>query len=210
MYNFRYHKENDLEKVKEFIAQNPFAFLTGCDADHKPIVTQVPTFLEVRNGKKILCGHIMKHTDHHKAFSQNPKVLAVFTGKHAYVSGSWYSNPNTASTWNYMSVHVKGVIRFLEGDDLIGIMRKTTLHFEGNNADSPTVFDNLPDDFKQRALPMIAGFEIIVEEIDTVFKLSQDRDAESYENIISKLKTQNEDGRVIAEEMEKRKKDLYG
>jgi transcriptional regulator len=40
--------------------------------------------------------------------------------------------------------------------------------------------------------------------MDTVFKLSQDRDAESYRNIITKLKEQGEAGQVIAAEMEKR------
>ena len=56
---------------------------------------------------------------------------------------------------------------------------------------------------------LIAGFVIEIKEIDTVFKLSQDRDAESYQNIIRKLKEQNEDGRVIAAEMEKRAKELF-
>jgi len=45
--------------------------------------------------------------------------------------------------------------------------------------------------------------------MDTVFKLSQDRDAESYQNIIEKLKDQSEDGKVIAAEMEKRTKEVF-
>ncbi|MDP2724351.1 MAG: hypothetical protein Q8O72_16490 [Bacteroidales bacterium] len=55
----------------------------------------------------------------------------------------------------------------------------------------------------------IVAFEIEVKEIDTVFKLSQDRDAESYQNIIKMLKTQDEDARVIAGEMEKRAKVFF-
>ena len=95
---------------REFIDEFPFAFLTGVDADNMPVVTQVPLFLKEREGKLFLRGHIMKNTDHHKAFVQNTNVLAVFTGKHCYVSGTWYSNPHTPSTWNYMSVHAKGQI----------------------------------------------------------------------------------------------------
>ena len=55
----------------------------------------------------------------------------------------------------------------------------------------------------------IVAFEIEVIEMDTVFKLSQDRDVKSYHNIIEKLKEQGEDGRVIADEMEKRTKELF-
>jgi transcriptional regulator len=45
--------------------------------------------------------------------------------------------------------------------------------------------------------------------MDNVFKLSQDRDAESYHNIICKLEGQGEDGQVIAAEMERRRRKLF-
>lgn len=209
MYNLPYHKEQNEQVIKEFLEQYPFAFLTGCDPENRPVATQLPVFVEEIDGRKVLYGHIMKNTDHHKAFLHNENVLAVFTGKHTYVSGTWYSNPYTASTWNYMSVHVKGTIRFLDDSALEGVLRKTSLHFEGQNKQSTTVFDNLPLAFKQKVMHAIVAFEIEVKEIDTVFKLSQDRDAESYQNIIKKLKEQDEDGRVIAAEMEKRAKELF-
>ena len=209
MYNLPYHKEKNEHIIKEFVEKYPFAFLTGCNSENQPVATQVPLFIEDKGEKKILRGHIMKKTDHHKAFMHNEKVLAVFTGKHSYVSGTWYSNPHTASTWNYMSVHVKGKIKFLDDDALEDVLRMTSLHFEGQNEESPTVYDNLPLEFKRRVMGAIVAFEIEVKEIDTVFKLSQDRDAKSYQNIIEKLKAQDEDGRVIAAEMEKRAKELF-
>ena len=86
----------------------------------------------------------------------------------------------------------------------------TSLHFENQNRESPTVFEKLPKEFKQRVMNAIVAFELEVKEIDTVFKLSQDRDEESYRNIIKKLKQQDEGGRVIAAEMEKRGNQLFG
>lgn len=209
MYDLLYHKEQNEQTIKAFIDQYPFAFLTGSDAENKPIATQVPVFIEHKNGKQVLRGHIMKGTDHHKAFLHNEYVLAVFTGRHTYVSGTWYSNPHTPSTWNYMSVHVKGVMRFVDDHELEGILRSQSLHFEGQNEQSATAFDNLPTAFTQKAVKMIAGFEMEITGMDTVFKLSQDRDEESYHNIIAKLKEQDEAGRVIAAEMEKRATDLF-
>jgi transcriptional regulator len=151
----------------------------------------------------------MKGNDHHKAFLNNENVLAVFTGKHTYISGTWYSNPNTPSTWNYMSVHIKGKITFVSDKELEDILRSVSLHFERRYQQSTTVYDNLPLDYRQKALRLIAGFEIEINEVDTVFKLSQERDEESYQNIILKLKEQDENSRVIAKEMEKRKKELF-
>ena len=209
MYDLPYHKARNEQDIKEFIGKNPFAFLTGCDADNKPIATQIPVFIEEKDGKRIIRGHIMKNTDHHKAFMHNENVLAVFTGRHTYVSGTWYSNPHTPSTWNYMSVHAKGIIRFLDDDALIDVLRMTTLHFENQNKQSETIYDNLPAELTEKLIKAIVAFEIEVKEIDTVFKLSQDRDAESYDNIIKQLNKQDEDGKVIAAEMEKRVKDVF-
>jgi len=209
MYNLPYYKEKDPQVIKEFIDHHPFAFLTGCDIENKPAATQVPVFIEEHNGKRVLRGHIMKNTDHHKAFMHNNNVLAVFTGHHTYVSGTWYSDPYIASTWNYMSVHVKGIIRFLDDSELEAVLRKTSLHFENYNEQSTTIFDNLPSEFKQKVMHAITAFEIEITEMDNVFKLSQDRDAKSYQNIIDNLKPQGEDGRVIASEMEKRSDQVF-
>ncbi|MFI5218978.1 MAG: FMN-binding negative transcriptional regulator [Bacteroidia bacterium] len=209
MYDLPYHKEKNEQVIKEFIDQHPFAFLAGCDSENKPVATQVPVFIEEHDDRKILKGHIMKNTDHHKAFLHNNNVLVVFTGNHTYVSGTWYSNPHTPSTWNYMSVHAKGIIRFLDDTALVDVLRMTTLHFENHNQQSTTIFDNLPSEYTQKLMKAIVAFEIEIKEIDTVFKLSQDRDAKSYDNIIKKLKEQGEDGQVIAAEMEKRTKEVF-
>jgi len=209
MYDLPYHKEQNEQVLKEFIAKYPFAFLSGCDAENKPVATQVPVFIEEKDGRKILRGHIMKNTDHHKAFEYNKNVLVVFTGHHTYVSGTWYSNPHTPSTWNYMSVHAKGIIRFLDDDALIDALRMTSLHFENYNPQSATIYDNLPPEYTQRMMKAIVAFEIEVKEMDTVFKLSQDRDAKSYENIKARLREQGEAGKVIAEEMEKRTREVF-
>jgi len=210
MYNLPYFKENDQHVVLDFIHQHPFAFIAGCDENNKPVATQIPVFIEERDGKLFLSGHIMKQTDHHKAFEKNPHVLCVFTGHHSYVSASWYSNPHQASTWNYMSVHVNGQLRFLDEQALIEVLKKTSLHFENYNSESPTTFDNLPAEYTSRLMKAIVAFEVEVEAIDNVFKLSQNRDKESYQHIIEKLETQDADGKIIAAEMRKREERLFG
>jgi transcriptional regulator len=209
MYDLPHHKEKNEQVIKEFIGKYPFAFLSGCDAENKPVATQVPVFIEEKDGRKILRGHIMKNTDHHKAFVHNENVLVVFTGHNIYVSGTWYTNPYTPSTWNYMSVHAKGIIRFLNDDALVDVLRMITLHFENNNQQSTTIYDNLPSEYTQKLMQAIVAFEIEVKEIDTVFKLSQDRDAKSYEHIKERLKEQGEAGQVIAAEMEKRTREVF-
>jgi len=209
MYNLPYFKEKDQQVVLDFIHQHPFAFIAGCSEEGKPVATQIPVFIEERNGKLYMTGHMMRSTDHHKAFLYNPSVLVVFTGNHSYVSATWYSNPHQASTWNYMSVHVKGVMSFLDEERLEDVLRKTTLHFENGNTQSTTGFDNLTEEYKRPLMKAIIAFEIEVSEMNHVFKLSQDRDAKSYEMIKEKLAQQDGDAKGVADEMEKRTKELF-
>jgi transcriptional regulator len=208
MYNLPYFKEKDQAVVLQFMRTHPFVFLTGCDAQSKPVATQVPVFIDERDGKLYLSGHMMKKTDHHLAFVQNPNALAVFTGPHTYVSASLYSDPQQASTWNYMSVHARGIITFSGEQELLNILKRTTSHFE-NNPDSPSLFEKLPSEYIEKLIHAIIAFEMEVTWIDNVFKLSQNRDEESYHSIINKLQQSDDDSRQIAAEMEKRTSQLF-
>ena len=208
MYNLPYFKEQDQAIVLEFMRSHPFAFLTGCDAHLRPVATQIPMFIDEKDGKLYLSGHMMKKTDHHLAFMQNPNALAVFSGPHTYVSASLYSNPLQGSTWNYMSVHAKGILRFAEGEAVKNILKRTTSHFE-NNPESPSLFEKLPSEYVEKMITAIVAFEIEVTSIDNVFKLSQNRDEESFHSIIKKLQQSDQDSRQIAAEMEKRTSQLF-
>jgi transcriptional regulator len=209
MYNTPYFKEKNKLEVLSFMRLHPFVMLIGCDEENKPVVTQVPVFIDVRDEKIFLSGHIMKESDHFKAFLKNQEVMAVFTGPHTYVSATWYDDPYMGSTWNYMTVQAKGKIRFGDEEELVAVMKRLTLHYENNNNESTTVFDNLPSAYKEKMMKAIVAFEVEVDKIDNVFKLSQNRNEKSYQNIIEKLQAQGGDGKLIAEEMKKRKSQLF-
>lgn len=207
MYNIPYFKETDREGMLRFMRQHPFALLTGC-ADNRPVATQVPLLVTEREGRLYLQGHFMRQTDHHKAFGANPQALCVFTGAHTYVSASWYNQPQTASTWNYMTLHARGRLQFLDEAGLLQVLSQTTALFE-NNPRSPAAFEKLPADYINRLKGAIVAFEVAVEELDHIVKLSQNRDRESYENIIRHLSAGTPDARVIAREMQDRLPKLF-
>ncbi len=207
MYNFSYFKEKDQAIVREFIRQHPFATLIGVGGA-APVATQVPILSEERAGGLFLRGHMMRRSDHQRAFAENSEALCIFSGAHSYVSARWYSDPRTASTWNYMSVHARGTVRFLGEPELLALLEETTTRFE-NDENSPALFRHLPPSYIDSLKHAIIAFELEVRELENVFKLSQNRDASSYDNIISQLHAQGGDARVIAEEMAKRREQLF-
>jgi transcriptional regulator len=209
MYNFSYFKEKDIAVVKEFMKANSFAMITGCDANNQPVATQVPLLLEERGDKLFLLGHVQRKTDHQLAFEQNPHVLAIFTGPHTYVSASWYSNKQIASTWNYISVHAKGMLNFLDDAALLNILQRTTALYE-NDEHSPALVEKMPAEYVSKMMKAIVAFEMEVTHLDNVFKLSQNRDKKSYDAITGKLQAQGGQAADIAKEMQQRGEELFG
>lgn len=202
MYKFRHYTEEDNEKVISFMKENSFAIITG-PGNSYPVATQIPLDIKASDGKILLSGHLMKNTDHHKAFIQNENVLVIFNGPHCYVSASWYVNPLSGSTWNYMTVHAKGKIKFGHEADARHAVKSITNKYE--KPGSAAAFNELPEEYIDRMVKAIAAFSIEVENLDHVFKLSQTNDQETRENIINQLRkhgSYNEN--AIAAEMEKR------
>jgi len=202
MYKFSYYTEQDKEKVIAFMKANPFAIITGAGETY-PVATQVPLEIKIEDDKILLQGHIMRKTDHHLAFEKNNNVLVLFTGPHCFVSASWYTDPAVGSTWNYMTVHAKGKMRFMDETGTYNAVKMVSDKFEGTN--SAGAFDKLPQEYIDHMMKAIVGFTIEVELLDNVFKLSQNRDEASKKNIIEQLRKRGDDNSVlIAEEMENR------
>src|SRR5207344_1968247 len=138
MYDIPYFKADHPEDVLAFMKAHPFVLVCGVDGKGNPVATQIPLLIEQRGDQLFLQVHLMKKQDHTNAFFQNPNVLVVFYGAHTYVSASWYENKKTASTWNYQTVHARGVLKFLDSDGLHNILTRLTASFEQNN-DSPSL-----------------------------------------------------------------------
>lgn len=208
MYHIPYFKASDEKEVIAFMQQHPFIILCGCDAAGKPVATHIPALIEQREDKLFLLAHVMRKQDHTKAFEQNPNVLAIFYGAHTYISASWYTNPQTASTWNYQAVHAKGILRFLDNDGLHNLLTRLTEKFE-NNPHSPSLVQKMDDAYVANQMKAIIAFEIEVTEIQHVFKLSQNRDEKSYETIVERLSAQDAESKAVAEIMQQRKQTVF-
>jgi len=203
MYKLSYFTENDNEAVIAFMKHHSFAVITAIGEQY-PVATQVPLFINVNEeGKIILSGHIMRKTDHHKAFEKNEHVLVLFTGPHTYISASWYTNPQSASTWNYMTVQAKGKIILLNEAATYQAIKNITDHYEGK--ETAAAFNKMDDEYIAAMLKAIVAFSIEVETLENVFKLSQNKDEQNKKQIINALQQrQDENSKMIAEEMMKR------
>lgn len=202
MYIPSHFKQNDLRAIEQLIREFSFATLISIK-DHLPWATHTPLELVVRGEEWYLQGHIARANPQWRNFETEPEVLAVFMGPHSYISPSWYQHPNVP-TWNYMAAHLYGKVKLMEATASEQMLRQLMLRYEQAHAEKPQQFDEIPPEMLAVDLRGVVVFEIDVERIETAFKLSQNRDAESYAGVIEHLKKLKAyDAERIAEEMEK-------
>ena len=201
MYKTAYYNEVTHEQMIAFAKENYVAVVTG-RGETFPVATHLPLEVVEEEGKVFLKGHLMRKTDHHLAFEKNENVLVIFSSPSALISAEWSADPMSGRTINYMTVHAKGKIKFTdEAGTRAAVKQITDKHIGTNNAAS---FENLTEEYVSAMVKAIAGFSIEVENMEAVFKLSQNRTVQDRQVIISKLKERNEPGdRFIANQMEK-------
>lgn len=178
-------QETDQEKLFDFVQQNSFGMLVS-DCEGEPFVSHLPFLLE--NGSSPngwLVGHMARANPQWRA-ADGKRVLAIFSGPHAYISPSWYEAENVVPTWNYVAVHVYGTFHAIqEPDALIQIVRKTTEFYEGAMA-QPWGFDG-DSTFVRKMVHGIVGFRIEITRWEGKWKLSQNHPEERQEKVARAL-----------------------
>ena len=188
MYVPKLYREEDRERILEFLKQNNFPALVIHDGE-KLVATHLPVeVLEAEDGTLTILGHMSRANPQWKSFGKQ-EVLLIFQGAHTYISPRWYNHVNVP-TWNYMMVHLYGKVRVVEGDELYSLLSSLVQNHE---AQTSYRLEGLPQDFVLSQMKGTIGFQIKVTRLEASFKLSQNRDDEDHQNIIAELEKRSDD-----------------
>ena len=205
MYIPRLYEEKDREKVRAFIRENSFAILISVQ-EGRPMGTHIPLHLETgADSKDVLLGHISRGNEQRHTFTDGARVLAIFAGPHAYISPRWYTKMNVP-TWNYVAVHAYGTLNVIEGEELRAALSRLVDEYE-QHLPQPVTMGEIPEKTLEDNLRGIVGFRIEVEEFQAAFKLSQNRDEQSYHNVVDRLEEGDAMAKAVAEEMRNRRRE---
>jgi transcriptional regulator len=191
----------EVSEALDFIRAHGFAILV-CQSPNGPVATHIPLRLFASGKTNVLRGHVARANPQWKSWKAGDKVLAIFSGSHAYVSSSWYDHENVP-TWNYQAVHVHGTIRLTNPEETLESLRELTHHHEQSGT-HPVSVDGMSEEFLKREVRGLVGFELRIEKVEGAFKLSQNRDARNYREIIRRLE---ERGDAAAAEVARAMKD---
>jgi transcriptional regulator len=203
MYIPQQFRNEDTEEIFKYIEKYPFGELITSDANG-PLVSHIPFTVEEKNNSKFLKGHLARGNNQWRTFNSS-KVLAVFTGPHAYISSSWYNHLNVP-TWNYIAIHAYGTIRILSDDELYRSLEELMQKFEYSLPGHITL--EKMGEYATQQMKGIVGFEITITELQGKWKLSQNRNKEDFNNVINELQKLDENSKRIADEMSSLKNKL--
>lgn len=174
MYSPEAFKVDDRATLNVFLRQHNFATLVtqnagGLQATHVPLVLK-----EGVGEQGTLQGHLARANPQWRDLDPDTEVLVIFTGPHAYISPAWYQTSPAVPTWNYTAVHVYGFPRLVEDPGEFAAMLHELV--EVHERDRPERWSGeMPEDFRDRLMKGIVGFEIAITRIEGKFKLSQNR-----------------------------------
>jgi transcriptional regulator len=117
--------------------------------------------------------------------------MAVFQAAHAYVSPSWYGEPEKAvPTWNYAVVHVHGRVELVEDRAAtLAILNEMIDRFESGRT-APWRLQLVGRELDAMVNAIVA-FRLAIERVDTKLKLSQNRSAVDRQRVVEALRAED-------------------
>jgi transcriptional regulator len=200
VYIPEFNRQEDRPAILAFMRANPFAILIS-NADGIPFATHLPLLVDETGDHFVVQGHMAKANAHWKSMKAGEESLVIFHGPHAYISPSLYEIRESVPTWNYAAVHVYGEPTLFSDETCL----KETLDRMINTFDSSymTQWSDLTDEYRNRMMKHIVGFEIKVKRLEAKFKLSQNRTKGEQARVIQSLnQSKDSNSSAVAELMQ--------
>ncbi len=185
------------------VRDHPFATLVTPGVP-EPFISHLPLLLVAdREPHGTLIGHFARANPHWRQ-AAGAESIAVFHGPHAYVSPSWYSQPERmVPTWNYATVHAHGTLEIVtDPAEARGVLEALIQRFEAGRPE-PWRF-RMPERERDAMVSAIVAFRMPLRELGAKFKLSQNRSEADRARVAGALRSEGYDDAVaIAQWMER-------
>ncbi|WP_018693695.1 FMN-binding negative transcriptional regulator [Algicola sagamiensis] len=195
MFQPKVFREERTLFMHDMIKNNPFGTLVSMQdgqliADHLPFVLHRDL-----SDQGVLRSHIAKGNKIEKHLTPFAPILVIFQGMHHYISPSWYpskiEHEKVVPTWNYMTVHARGALRFFHEDDWKLSHLNALTNQQEKNRQNPWQVSDAPSDFIAVQLKGLIGIEIDIKSLQGTWKLSQNKTQQDRQGVIKGLRNEH-------------------
>lgn len=200
MYNPKHFRADDVAQMHDLIRRYSFAILVT-QHEGAPFATHLPFLLDERRGPYgTLLAHLARPNPQWRDLASGQEALAIFQGPHAYISPSWYGVAPSVPTWNYAAVHAYGTARIVDDPAELRTMLARLVDENEARFEQPWRMD-LPEDYMDRMMRGVVGFEIAIARLEGKLKMSQNRSADDRRRVVEALEQQGNhaSARLVAE-----------
>jgi transcriptional regulator len=163
--------QSDPEILRARVAARGLALIVGVERG-RPLVAHTPVLL----GGERLRFHLSAQNPLTKVLQTCGRALAVVTGDDAYISPDWYAAADQVPTWNYLSVEIEGGLRVMSRTEAATLLDDLSAHFEARLAPkAPWTRAKMTPARFEAMLGGIVAFEMSVERLEGIAKLSQNK-----------------------------------
>ena len=169
-----------------FLRRHNFATIVTHDG-RVPFATLVPVLFDEHMGPHgTITAHIARANPQWRHFTNGQEVLVIFQGPHAYISPSWYETSPAVPTWNYATVHAYGIPTLItDGDRLVAMLHALV---EAHEAERENRWPGaIPEEYRDKMIAGIVGFEITITRVEAKYKLSQGRSEADVKGVVAAL-----------------------
>ena len=171
MYIPKRYALEDKTEILAFMQQYGFALIVSANKEF-PRATHLPFAIFERENELVLCSHFAKANEQSEEIENGP-VLVVFNEPHAYISPKYYDKRQNVPTWNYVAVHAYGKARILHSpNEAISILEKMFAAYEPTYQQQ---WEQLNETYKKNMLKGMVAFEVVINDLQAVKKLSQNK-----------------------------------
>lgn len=140
-----------------------------------PLLSHVPFLLDQEGHVAEM--HLVRSNPIVRAVAQPQPVRIAVSGPDGYISPDWYGVADQVPTWNYVAVHLIGVLELRPQSELRDLLDRQSAFFESRLAPKPPwTADKMEPDALQRLMRMVVPCRMRVDEIQGTWKLNQNKE----------------------------------
>lgn len=167
-----YYKATNADNLA-FVQSRSFGTLC-INAESGPLLAHIPFVLSDDSNSAEF--HLVRSNPIARIATEPQPVVLSVTGPDSFISPDWYEIDDQVPTWNYVAVHLRGIIERRPQSDLLRHLDRLSAQFESRLVPkTPWKTDKMNPDTLSKMMRMITPFQINIQEIQSTWKLGQNK-----------------------------------
>ncbi len=167
-----YHT-GDAARNIAFARARGFGVLAAC-AKEGPMLSHVPFLLNDAGDLAEL--HLLRSNPIARALGEPLAVKLAVSGGDTYISPDWYGVEDQVPTWNYVAVHLTGVLELRPAEGLLDLLDRQSAAYEDRLLPkTPWTTAKMQPETMEKLMRMIVPCAMKITAVDGTWKLNQNK-----------------------------------